>query len=101
MSFRSYGGCGIYVYKGLFAPNEPIKKVDLGADDEDFGDDEVSPKKREKVDSWDNYRSFYFSSKGDLKFDFSEHLKKDLSLLQAKVVDFNLDVTELRIFRND
>lgn len=48
---------------------------------------------------WDNYRSFFFSTEGTLKVDFSDHRKKALSLFQAKIVDFDLNFPELKVFR--
>jgi len=43
----------------------------------DKTDKSATPK---KIEMWDNYRSFYFSNKGEIKLDFSDHIKKDLSL---------------------
>jgi len=50
---------------------------------------------------WDTHRSFYFSADGSVKLDFQEHLKKKISLFQAKIVDIDLNVSELSLFSRE
>lgn len=70
-----------------------------GEQDEEFDDEPV--KELVKQEMWESYRLFYFSNEGQFKMDFTDHLRSKLSLLQAKVTDFDLKFTELRVFKGD
>ena len=47
---------------------------------------------------WVNHRSFFFSVEGRAQFDFSEHKYRLKSLVQGKIVDFDLKFIELKVF---
>jgi len=50
---------------------------------------------------WDNHRSFYFAADGSIKFNFDEHKNKKMSLLQAKIDDIDLNVSELSLYNRE
>lgn len=70
-----------------------------GEDDEDFDDsDDDQPQiTKEAIEMWDTFRQFFVSADGSLKLDFSNNLRKDLSLYQASVNEFTLNFNESKV----
>ena len=86
IEFKGQVGCALVVF-------ESEASLSDADDDEDFVDDEPEVKSKveekfeaysrnePKVEGWNNHRSFFFSTTGDVKFDFSAENKYKIKSL--------------------
>ena len=102
VAFELNLGCGLYVHKGLLPSISGSRTGIEYEDDEEFDDDDGIARKEEtpqKVDMWDNFRTFYLAADGHATLDFSQHFVKKLSLWQAGIEELKLETKEIKVFQ--